>query len=112
MVFRRVDSENFYFFEISANGYYQFSAQEGGDWKTLIPWTASDAIATGEQENRIGVLAEGSKFEFSINDEPVVDSTDRRFPSGGLGLAIELFDEEDTGTFEWDNLELYVRAQG
>lgn len=112
VVFRRVDAENFYFFEISDNGYYQFSAQEDGAWKTLIPWTSSAAIATNKQENRIAILAEGNKFQFSINDEPVGDSTDGRFQSGGLGLAVELFDEGDKGTFEWDDLELYVRAQG
>ena len=112
VVFRRVDEENFFFFEVSDNGYYQFSVQEAGRWKTLIPWTANDVIVTGNGANRIGVQAEGSHFQFTVNDQPVGESADGRFKAGGLGLAVELFDEQDKGTFEWDDLELYVRAAG
>jgi hypothetical protein len=108
VIFRRTDGRNYHFFEISSNGYYKLSTREDGDWDTLIPWTETDAINEDHEDNRITVQATGAEFQFFVNDEHVDEYTDDRFASGSVGLAIELFDEGDEGSFDWDNFEIRV----
>ncbi len=111
VLFRYVDGRNFYFFEISDSGFYQLSLKNDGEWETLIPWTEHDAIRTGKRQNRITVNASGDEFQFYANDEKMVEYKDDRLESGGLGLAIELFNENDKGKFEWDNFGVWVPAE-
>jgi len=108
VLFRYLDAQNFYFFEISDNGYYQFAIKQDGKWEVLIPWTKNAAIQTDKRLNRLTVIASGDEFQFYVNDQPVDQRKDDRLKSGGLGLAIELFNKNDKGGFEWDSFGVWI----
>ena len=58
LIFRYVDSDNFYFFSISDDGSYRLDALVNDEWETLIDWTESELIDVGDGAvNMIGVLA-------------------------------------------------------
>ena len=44
VVFRQVDTDNFYAFMASADGYFVLHALVGNEWTDLVPWTATDAL--------------------------------------------------------------------
>ena len=110
VLFRYVDAQNFYFFEVANNGYYQLAVKYNGDWEVLIPWTEHKAIRQSRQLNRLAVSAVGDTFKLYINDENVDQGADSRLKSGGLGLAIELFKKNSRGSFEWDHFGLWKLA--
>ncbi len=110
VLFRYVDGQNFYFFEVADNGYYQFAMKSNGSWEVLIPWTEHKAIRKNRQLNRLAVKAVGDQFKFYVNDENVSQSVDDRLKSGGLGLAIELFKKNNKGGFEWDHFGVWKLA--
>ncbi|MDI7276370.1 MAG: hypothetical protein QME94_10350, partial [Anaerolineae bacterium] len=106
VLFRYVDGENFYYFEISSDGYYHFRSNENDEWVQLIKWTRSDAIKQGKQRNRITVLAEGDHFEFQLNGQRVATYEDDSFASGTIGL-IAATGEEGGVHIAFDNLRVY-----
>ena len=103
---------NFYFFAVTAQGYYSFWKSVGGAWTALVPWTASDAIAPGlGATNRLGVLAEGATFTLVVNDQPLAQVDDATFAEGRVALAVGTF---DTGGAEvaFDNVTLWALGGG
>jgi serine/threonine-protein kinase len=110
LTFREVDEDNFYYFGISDEQQYGFFVIQGGEWTTLIDWTAADVIQVG-QANRVTVLGEGAHFRFFINGVQVGEAEDDTLSEPGIvGLAIELYNAGDEATFEFDNFE--ARALG
>ena len=104
IVFREDEDSNFYYFAIADAGEYALYIFFE-EWDTLIDWTETDLIKAGEA-NRITVLGEGSHFTFFINDQYLTELTNDQIAEGLTALAIELADENDQGTFEFDNFEL------
>jgi hypothetical protein len=104
VVFREDANSNFYYFGIDEQGEYALYLFNK-DWSTLIDWTASDLIQTGES-NRITVIGTGSHFVFFINDQYLTEITDDSIKSGSTALAIELAAENDHAVFEFDNVAL------
>jgi hypothetical protein len=96
IVFRHVDTDNFYAFMASSDGYYVLRTLEDGEWSDIIPWTASDAIDQEEgAANLVGVYADGPMLLLLINDTVVDWLEDATFAEGGLALAAGSFDEGD-----------------
>jgi hypothetical protein len=92
VLFRYVDSENFYLFSISSDGYYRLQKLVNDEWETLIRWRKSSAIKTGEASvNRIGVLADGAHLVLLVNDNVVDEVEDEEFVSGSVGLTVGTF---------------------
>jgi hypothetical protein len=104
VVFREDDDSNFYYFAVTDAGEYALY-MFFEEWDTLIDWTETNLINAGEV-NRIIVLGEGSHFTFFINDQYLTEITNDLIPEGLTALAIELDNEGDQGTFEFDNFEL------
>ena len=68
VIFRRT-GDDFYYFNVSSDGYYALDKYIGGEWETIVEATPSDALETGEGAgNRLGVLAEGSSLTLLAND--------------------------------------------
>jgi len=94
LLFRYVDSENFYLFTVSSDGLYAVKRIENDESTTLVDWTESDALETGERSiNRLMVLAEGDQFAFFINEELVDEVVDDTFTEGSIGLIAGSLDE-------------------
>ncbi len=106
VVFREDANSNFYYFAIDEQGQYALYLFNK-DWSTLIDWTASDLIQTGES-NRITVIGTGSHFVFFINDQYLTEITNDGIKSGSTALAIELAAENDHAVFEFDNVALNI----
>ncbi len=104
LLFRRLDSDNYYVFRIRDGGDYQFRVRYAGEWDTLIDWTGSPLIQPGKA-NRLAVIAEGEVFTFYINGQYASQYTDDKLSTGQVALVIGL-DEGDTATIEFDDFEM------
>lgn len=114
VIFRYIDDQNFYFFGISAGGYYSLWKRENDAWTILIDWTASDALTTGEQaSNRLGILVratdQGQQIALLANDTVLEALLDDTFTEGQIGLATGTFDEAGIEV-AFDNLSLWTPA--
>ncbi|MCS7222019.1 MAG: hypothetical protein RML36_05725 [Anaerolineae bacterium] len=107
VIFRYVDSDNFYLYAISGLGTYSLWKMEDNQWQPLIDWTESDAIRTGEAAtNHLGLLAEGSRIALLVNDVALAEIEDNTFASGNLALAVGTFEEVGVEV-AFDNLDLW-----
>jgi hypothetical protein len=104
LLFRRLDRNNFYLFQINDDQYFTFELLDQDEWTTLIDWTKTSAIHPGEV-NQLAVRGKGSHFEFFINDEFVGEADNDEFSSGIVGLVIGFSNAGDKAIFEFDNLE-------
>lgn len=111
LIFRYVDGDNFYWFTLS-DGWYSVYKKVAGEWTALIDWTESDAILPEEGDlNRIGVLVEGGRIAFLINDKVVAGLKDDSLSAGSAGVAAGTFDE---GGLEaaFDNFTIWTLDAG
>jgi hypothetical protein len=86
----------FYRFDISGDGYFEFSRrndESDNAWTTITDWVESAAIQEGASENRLRIEAEGSRFSFYINDQLVAEADDPTYRSGSIGLDAGSFSE-------------------
>ena len=96
VLFRMRSPAAFYRFDISGDGYYEFSRRNDDaakPWTTLTDWVASPAIKQGSATNRLKIVAQGSQFTFYVNDQLVAEATDSTYRSGGIGLNAGCFNE-------------------
>lgn len=82
-----LDANNFYYFGVSANGYYQSGAFISGTYKELIKWTESEFIKKNGS-NKIELKRKGSTIEFYINDHRVNQSNFDDFFGDNIGFYI------------------------
>ena len=107
LLFRYVDDENFYLFTVSSDGLYAVKKLEDDEITTLIDWTESDALETGERStNRLMVLAEGDQFALFINEELVDEVVDDTFTEGSIALVAGSLDEYEVD-IAFDNFALW-----
>ncbi len=107
MVFRQVDTENFYAFSIANDGTYALRKLSGGEWVDVVEWTESEAIRTDAGVvNRLGVYAQGPQITLAINDELVAQVEDSEFSTGLIGLSAGVFDEPNLEV-AFDDLKLW-----
>ena len=71
VIFRYRDDENFYFFEISSDGYYSLQKAGNGGREFISEWNTSDVIRQGDEPNEMRVVARGDQFRFYVNGEPM-----------------------------------------
>lgn len=118
VVFRRRDPQNYYFFEISGDGYYRLTKIENGRAESITPsgWTPFEHIhlSDGSSANELRIVAKGEQFRFYINQQAVALCTpgdnreamvnpltgecitnewqeiyrDNSFRQGGIGMAV------------------------
>jgi serine/threonine protein kinase len=105
LVFRHSDG-NYYLFSIRDDGFYNFNLWYGFTWSTVIDWTGTLAIHPGEV-NQLAVLAEGTRFTFSINGEQVVEVEDVQLAQGETGLSVLLITPGDA-VFTFERFRLYT----
>lgn len=109
-VFRRTDDDNMVFFGITGDGRYTLEEKLDGEWRTVIPLTAADAIATGEDaSNRLGIFGLGSSLAFLANDTVLATLGDAKLTAGDIALAL-LTGDEPGAEFAFDDLEIWDLA--
>jgi hypothetical protein len=102
------DTDAFYWFQISADGFYSFDLREAGDWTSLAGWEESDAIQQGlGATNRLQVICQGDRFSLYVNDVFLAEVTDDVLSYGQVGLAAGAFDEPGV-VIHFDNLEVFA----
>lgn len=87
MLFRVVDTDNFYLFGLGCGARYRVRHRQDGEWNELVDWTPAEGIDTGDGvENRLGVRAVGDGFRFYVNGTHLADTADSSFVEGQFGL--------------------------
>lgn len=95
VICRYENDQNFYFFVISADGYYAIGKVKASE-QSLLGQEAmrySSAIKTGVAINRLRAECHGNTLRFYINDSPVALVEDFDFIEGGVGLLAGTFEE-------------------
>lgn len=135
LVFRQQDPNNFYYFLIGSDGYYQVGRSLGGQERVLSNWIETPTIHTGiDSENTLRVVGRADRFQFYVNDQllllcipdnPNARSTyfnhtcvegammdalvDTNFPTGRLGIIATTIQGGGTGVVvDFDNVLVYA----
>jgi len=105
LIFRLNELDEYYLYEIDAQGNFAVFIRLQDGWETLYDWSESKAILA-DSPNRLAIVARGSQLFFFINEQLVASLTDERLTSGKAGVLIGLSNEGDRGVWEFDNFEL------
>ena len=91
---RYQDTENFYFFIISSDGYYGIGIVENGEQRLLEPpqMYHSEIIHTGNSGNHIQATCSGNHLVLNVNGEQLGEAFDITFSDGDIGLIVGSFD--------------------
>jgi TolB protein len=112
ILFRFVDRDNYYRFDISGEGYYLLSKFYAGEWTTLIPWTAASALNVGQATNNLMVEAIGQRIRLFANGVEIAQTTDDSLTHGNFGFFANTFTEANL-IVSFDNIKLWVpRGEG
>lgn len=101
------DSDHFYRFSISGDGYYQVTKHTKGERPELMTaeWGGSDAINKGAATNHLEVVCQGPTMIFFVNGQQLAQVEDADYASGDVGLYAGAFFE--TGVeIHFDNLSI------
>lgn len=96
VIFRYVDENNFYRFDISGDGLWGVSRRLDEQWIPIVGLTASPAIQTGYASNTLRLVARGDQFEFYANGVLLGQAADANLPVGRIGLFAGTFDDPNT----------------
>jgi hypothetical protein len=98
LICRYQDSNNFYFFVISSDGYYGIGKVKGGQ-QFLIGMESmppSEKINQGNASNQLKADCVGNTLALHVNGEKLTEQTDMDFASGDVGLIAGAFDNPGT----------------
>ncbi|MBN1668263.1 MAG: hypothetical protein JW862_14315 [Anaerolineales bacterium] len=105
VICRYQDTQNFYFFIISSDGYYGIGKVENGNQSQIDGdgMDYSDAIKQGNTTNDLRVDCIGNQLTLYVNGTSVSSATDSTFSSGDVGLLAGTFSEPGTDIL-FDNI--------
>ena len=108
LICRLQDDKNFYFFVISADGYYGIGKMKAGQTSLLTgsQMLPHNSILVGSQINRIGASCVGNTLVLFVNDTLVTSTTDADFSSGDVGILAGSFDQPGEDVY-FDNFVVY-----
>ena len=105
------ETDSYYWFQISGDGYYSVDLRHQDEWNPLVGWEESTAIYTGlGVTNRIRVVCSGDRFSFYVNNRHLVDVIDGTISWGSIGLAAGTFGEPGV-VVQFDNLRVHELGQ-
>jgi hypothetical protein len=95
VICRYQDSDNFYFFVISSDGYYGLGKVSQGKQRLLgmDSMPPSEVIKKGNVTNHLRAGCVGNTLSLAINDELLIEEADPDFTSGDVGLIAGSFSE-------------------
>ena len=108
LICRLQDEKNFYFFVISADGYYAIGKMKNGEAVLLTgnEMQSNSAILTGTQENRMRTECIGSQLSMYVNNVKIASVKDSDFASGDVGILAGSFDKTGPDVY-FDNFIVY-----
>ena len=107
LVFRYQDNDNFYYYEVSSDGYYSIGKMAADEWEILVGWSESDLIRLGRQTNTLSVECDSPRMTFIVNGYQIEELTDDDFEAGSLGFIAEAGDEPGVRV-HFDNLKVWA----
>jgi hypothetical protein len=88
---RYQDADGFYYFAVSADGYYAIFRRAEGDMKILAGdgsgMLSSPHIKTGTQVNRVLGVCDGEELSLYVNGQWLATVTDDAYAQGDVGLG-------------------------
>lgn len=88
ILFRYVSPERYYRLLLNKQGYWRMERVEGAETVTVRNWNTHPAIAPGETDFRLGVLASGQLFDIVYNGQVVGTVIENRIAeAGGVGIT-------------------------
>lgn len=105
VIFRQQDEDNFYEFDISADGRYTLIRFRDGQWQPIVDWTETQMIQQGRSLNRLRVDAVGSTIRVYVNGQLLASVTDASFRQGDIALVAGTGDTPGTHA-AFDNLQV------
>jgi hypothetical protein len=95
LICRYQDTENFYAFLISSDGYYSILKYSGGSSESLGAdgMLSTDAVSQGDTTNHLRADCVGDSLSLYANGQLLHSVTDSTFTSGDVGLIAGTFDE-------------------
>jgi tetratricopeptide (TPR) repeat protein len=115
LVFRHVNDENFYTFLVSSRGNFRVDLLFNNHPMHLVEWTSLPAVDTEKARGEapggraLRVVANGSRFTFTVDEEWVAEVEDDVLPSGGVGFAAQNFSGSPAGAFRLRRLLVEAR---
>jgi hypothetical protein len=108
LICRLKDDKNYYFFAISADGFYGIGKMQDGQSNMLTgdSMQSNNAILTGNQINRVGADCIGNTLVLYVNGVLVTSTTDAAFTSGDVGILAGSFDQPGADIY-FDNFVVY-----
>ena len=104
VICRYQDSENFYFFIVSSDGYYGIGKVVGGVQQLIgeESMPPSELINQGNVSNRLSAVCAGSNLSLYVNGNFLTEVVDVDFTSGDVGLVAGTFDQPGVDVY-FDN---------
>jgi hypothetical protein len=98
VICRREDDSNFYFFAISADGYYAIGKLKESEIVLLGTgvFEKSDIIKMGQEQNHIRAECNGQTLTLIVNGTQLLQTNDADFTEGGIGLIAGTFGDPET----------------
>ena len=63
--------------------------RDGSRWLEVLPWTHTDAIATGTHMNAVNLVMRGTTLQLSVNGQPIANVEDPTMaPRGGVAIFV------------------------
>ncbi len=108
LICRLTDNANFYYFIISADGYYGIGKVKDGVWSLLstAEMQQHPAIHTGAQSNHLRADCTGSVLVLYVNSLLVGSAMDTDFSRGDVGLLAGTFDTPGADIY-FDNFVVF-----
>ena len=107
LVFRFQDNDNFYYFEVSSDGFYSIGKMVADEWESLAGWTESDVIRLGRRTNALRIVCSGSQMTFFVNGRQIEELVDDDFEAGSVGFIAEARDEPGVRV-HFDDLKVWT----
>jgi len=105
VIFRYVDENNFYSFDVSGDGSFSLFKQENDEWVTVVDWQESADINPTGELNHLKVTCQGDRITLYANGHELATVTDDSFAQGDIGLFAGTFDEPEVEAI-FDNLRV------
>ena len=107
LVFRQIDSADYYLFSVSSRGDWAFLGRTGAStWLHFQDWTAHPALEEPPRHATLGVLMEGERFTFYINGTVLSTLVANTIDvPGTIALSAGTVDQQDVlPVIRYDNL--------
>jgi hypothetical protein len=100
-------SDEFYTFRISGDGFYTVEKTEGDELAPIIDWTPSTLINQAEGvTNVLTVEGQGDTYNLYLNGQQVNSFTNATYSGGAFGFIVDNYDEAAPANFSFDDLRV------